>query len=320
MPKLLPFRLLPWFRTRVWGVRDLSPWYDYAVGEEPIGEVWLSGDDCIVGSGPLTGASLASVFSLQREELLGPGAAHEARFPLLMKVLFPQEKLSVQVHPDDAMARQKGEPHGKTECWYALEAAPGAKVALGLRAGTSQQEVQVAIQQKRLEELLNWVPVAKGDMIFVEAGTVHAIAPGLVLLETQQNSDMTYRLYDYGRPRELHLEEGLRAMRLLTNAGKVEPRVNDNKTLLIQSQYFRVDRFMLPVPAVAHSFALRTQRDSAWGVVQLVFVASGSGELHAAGCEPIALRRGELAVIPACVTEWQMVPTTPMEILRTIPQ
>ena len=201
-----------------------------------------------------------------------------------------------------------------------MEAAPGARVALGLRSGVTQREVQAAIEQQTLESLLHWLPVAKGDMIFVEAGTVHAIAPGLVLLETQQNSDMTYRLYDYGRPRELHLEEGLRAMRLQTHAGKVTPRVNDNRSLLIQTQYFRVDRFALPTPGTVWPFALRTQRDSAWGVVQLVFVASGNGALHADGMAPIALKRGDLAVVPACVTEWRMETGTPMEVLRVIPQ
>lgn len=320
MPKLTPFRLRPWFRTRIWGVRDLAPWYNYTVGEEPIGEVWLTGDDSIVDSGPLTGRSLATVFTQHGEDLLGEEAAHAERFPLLMKVLFPQEKLSVQVHPDDAMARLHREPHGKTECWYALDATPDAKVALGFRAGVTEQNVRKAIEEKTLEDLLNWIPVVKGDMIFVDAGTVHAIGPGSVLLETQQNSDMTYRLYDYGRPRELHLEESFRAMRLETAAGKVEPRINGNKILLVQSQYFRVDRFTLPSSPKLHPFELRTQRDANWGIVQMIFVASGSGRLHAKGLEPIALRRGELAIIPACTTEWQMEASEPMEILRAIPQ
>ena len=323
---LSPFRLRSWFRTRIWGVRDLAPWYDYAVGEEPIGEVWLSGDDCIVDSGPLAGTSLATVFSQHREELLGPEATHAERFPLLMKILFPQEKLSVQVHPDDALARLHGEPHGKTECWYALEATPEAKVALGFRAGVTQQDVKTAIQQQTLEALLNWIPVVKGDMIFVDAGTVHAIAPGLVLLETQQNSDMTYRLYDYGRPRELHLEDGFRAMRLQTSAGKVQPRANGDGTLLVESQYFRVDRFTLPQSSTPHLFPSPSQPSqpdqpgTPRAAVQLIFIASGSGTLRADGCEPIALKRGELAIVPAYTVEWQMMPAGPMEILRAIPQ
>lgn len=328
MEKLGPFRLRPWFRTRIWGARTLTPWYDYKVVGEPIGEVWLSGEDCVVDSGPLTGKTFAAVFQEHGEALVGPEAAHAERFPLLMKVLFPHEKLSVQVHPGDAMAREQGEPHGKTECWYALEAEPGAVVALGLRPGTTQDEVQSAIESNTLETLLQWVPVQKGDMIFVDAGTVHAIGPGVILLETQQNSDMTYRLYDYGRPRELHLDDGMKAVRLQTEAGKVEPnveprgtrRTNGNKTLLIQSNYFRVDRYTLATTNSSEDFAPRTQKESDFGTVQLIFVAAGSGTLQSKEAAPIPLRRGELAVVPACVTDWSMTPTEPMEILRVIPQ
>ncbi len=320
MEKLAPFRLRPWFRTRIWGARDLAPWYDYKVGDEPIGEVWLSGEDCIVDSGPLFGETFSAVFKQHGEALVGPEACLEERFPLLMKVLFPQEKLSVQVHPGDAMAREHGEPHGKTECWYALEAEPGAAVALGLRPGATQDEVKSAIESNTLEALLQWVPVRKGDMIFVDAGTVHAIGPGVILLETQQNSDMTYRLYDYGRPRELHLKDGMKAVRLHTEAGKVEPKTDGNKTLLVQSNYFCVERYVLTAENVAKNFTLRIPRESGFNTVQLIFIAEGSGTLDSPDAASIPLRRGELAVVPACVVEWGLTPTVPMEILRVIPQ
>ncbi len=149
------------------------------------------------------------------------------------------------------MARQHGEPHGKTECWYVLEAEPDATVALGLRPGTSLPDVKAAIDDHTLENLLQSVPVRKDEMIFVDAGTVHAIFPGVVMLETQQNSDMTYRLYDYGRPRELHLKDGLQAIRLKTEAGPVAPKIEPisgsqslagGREILVQSKYFRVDR------------------------------------------------------------------------------
>jgi mannose-6-phosphate isomerase len=311
MGKLAPFRLRPWFRTRVWGVRDLAPWYDYKVGEEPIGEVWLSGDDCVVDSGPLAGQRFAEVFRSHGEALVGAEASRHERFPLLMKILFPQEKLSVQVHPGDAMAREKGEPHGKTECWYALEAEPGAAVALGLRAGTTLEAMRAAIESNGLEDLLEWVPVEKGDMIFVDAGTVHAVGPGVVLLETQQNSDMTYRLYDYGRPRELHLTDGLKATRLKTGAGKVPAKVNGDQAVLVERDYFRVDRTL--VDGTRNFSALETP------AVQLIFVASGKGTLRSWNEPPIELGRGELAVVPACISEWSFVATEPVEILRAVP-
>ena len=233
MTTLTPFRLRPWFRPMVWGVRDLAPWYDYKISDQPIGEVWLSGNDCVVDTGVLAGKTLDAVFHERREELLGESGAHQERFPLLMKVLFPREKLSVQVHPGDEMARQHGEPHGKTECWYVLEADPGATVALGLRPGTSLPDVKAAIENHTLENLLQSVPVNKDEMIFVDAGTVHAIFPGVVMLETQQNSDMTYRLYDYGRPRELHLKDGLQAIRLEDRSGPGRAENRAGKRLAI---------------------------------------------------------------------------------------
>lgn len=320
MEKLVPFRLRPWFSPRVWGTWDMQPWYDYVPVDEPIGEAWLSGDDAVVDSGPLAGQNFSSVFANHRADLLGPGSEHAARFPLLMKVLFPQDKLSVQVHPDDSMARERGEPHGKTECWYALDAKPGAEVALGLQPGTTQSDVQAAIASNTLENLLRWVPVHKGDMIFVDAGTVHAIGPGVTLLETQQNSDMTYRLYDYGRPRELHLDDGMKAVKLKTQAGKVEPRTKGSGSLLIQSSYFQVDRFELSAANSPQNLVSRTDGDAPSGKVQLIFAASGSGAILSGGEAPLHLERGQLAIVPACVSDWSITPAEPLEILRATPQ
>jgi len=229
-----PFGLKPWFSERPWGKRDLRPWYADTGTTELVGEAWLTGPQCVVETGPMAGRTLASIAT----ELGG-------EFPLLVKLLFPAEKLSVQVHPDDAHAKAFGETRGKTECWYVLEAEPGAAVALGLKAGVDVAAMKAAGVDGSMEALMEWVPVSVGDMLFVDAGTVHAIGPGVVLLETQQTSDVTYRLYDYGRPRELHLEKGLQVMRAKTAAGKVAPRTMDGFTRLIEKQYFVVDRFEL---------------------------------------------------------------------------
>ncbi len=234
---LAPFRLKPWFSERVWGKRDLRPWYADTGTTELVGEAWLTGPQCVVETGDLAGRTFASV----ADELGG-------EFPLLVKLLFPNEKLSVQVHPDDAQAQAFGEARGKTECWYVLEAEPGAAVALGLKDGAGREQVAAAIAdgaKGNMESLMEWVPVSVGDMLFVDAGTVHAIGPGVVLLETQQTSDVTYRLYDYGRPRELHLEKGLAVMKGKTQAGKVKAREMDGFTRLIEQKYFVVDRFDL---------------------------------------------------------------------------
>src|SRR5580692_2244508 len=227
-----PFSLKPWFSERVWGKSDLKPWFEETGTTELVGEAWLTGPQCLVETGPFQGQTLASV-----------GAKMGGEFPLLVKILFPADKLSVQVHPDDVQAKAMGETRGKTECWYVLEATRGAAVALGVKDGVDASVLRAAIVDGTMESLLRQVPVSVGDMLFVDAGTVHAIGPGVVLLETQQTSDVTYRLYDYGRPRELHLEKGLKVIKTTTAAGKVAPRVMDGFTRLIEQKYFLVDRF-----------------------------------------------------------------------------
>jgi mannose-6-phosphate isomerase len=234
---LAPFVIEPRFVGRVWGYQDLNPWYDRVAGEEPIGEVWLTGDDCRVASGPLAGKTLGKVFSESSVAMLGSSAPSPGS-PLLIKVIFARENLSVQVHPDDHLAQKYGQPRGKTECWYALSAEPGAQVAAGLKPDVTMDKIRTGIHDGTLEESLNVLPVDEGDMIFVDADTVHAIWPGSILLETQQNCDLTYRMYDYGRPRELHIDKSIEATRLSTHAGKVPPRVLDDRTVLIDVQYF----------------------------------------------------------------------------------
>ena len=244
---LAPFQLKPWFSERVWGRKDLRPWYEETGTTELVGEAWLTGPQSVVEGGDLAGETLADVAAKHHVELLGEGGGTE--FPLLVKLLFPNDKLSVQVHPDDAQAQSMmGQPRGKTECWYVLEAEPGATVALGLKPGVTLEDVKASAEpgaSPNMEALLEQVPVSVGDMVFVDAGTIHAIGPGVVLLETQQTSDITFRMYDYGRPRPLHLEQGLAVTKTQTKAGKVAPREMDGFTRLIEAQYFVVDRFDL---------------------------------------------------------------------------
>lgn len=220
MGKLYPLLMLPGFDPRPWGAQDLSPIYPNHKFDEKIGEAWLSGDDCKVANGPLKGKTLAHLSQEYERELVGDAARDSKRFPLLLKFLFPHEKLSVQVHPDDEQALRVGQPWGKTECWYIAHAKPGAQIALGLKPGVDVSQLEEAIHQKRAEEVLNWINVYAGDMIYVAGGTVHTLGPGSVVLETQQQSDMTYRLYDYGRSRELHLKDGLAAVRVKANSGR----------------------------------------------------------------------------------------------------
>lgn len=241
MSQLYPFLLIPIFDERPWGSLDLRPIYTRIV-KEPIGESWLTWEDNRVANGPLAGQSLGDLAKKFGRDLVGQAAVYDNRFPLLVKFLFPGDKLSVQVHPDDEQARKNGQPCGKTECWYVLRANPGAQVALGLKAGVTLAEFEQAIRDTRAEKLLNWVDVYAGDMLYVAAGTVHTIGGGMVLVETQQTSDITYRLYDYGRPRELHIAEGLAATKLHTNAGKVVRGASDDSSVLVRSPFFQVEK------------------------------------------------------------------------------
>ena len=327
MQVLSPFKLAPYFQTRIWGFRDLAPWFDYKTEGEPIGEVWLTGAKCTVASGPLTGENFNDIMADYAPAILGlehvpavlsGGGAPE--FPLLIKVLFPREKLSVQVHPDDALAQQIGEPRGKTECWYALSAEPDSKVALGLKPGVTSEQVRAAIETQTLEELLGWLPIEAGDMVYVDAGTVHAILPGAVILETQQTSDITYRLYDYGRPRELHVEKSLEAMRLETAAGKIPPREEDGHTVLVDERYFRVERWKLEGATQAEKLTAACNNAATSGRAGLLFVSQGAVTLAGEDFDPFILSRCELAVLPASGGSWKVEPVDTAEVMRILPR
>jgi mannose-6-phosphate isomerase len=311
MEMMAPFRLAPFFRTRPWGFQDLEPWYDYKTAGEPIGEVWLTGEMCVADAGPLKGTSVADITKQHRDPLVGSGVVG-TDFPLLIKLLFPKDKLSVQVHPDDALAQRYGEPRGKTECWYALDAQPGAAVALGIRPGFTVEQVKAAVHDASLESLLEMVPVEKGDMLFVDAGTVHAMGPGVVMLETQQTSDLTYRMYDYGSARELHLEKSFAAMRLKTRAGKVPPRPVDGHCVLIDERYFRIERWPLGAGA-AVGLTARSP------VVQMLFVTQGSVQISGENFEPFTVERNQLGVIPSATPRWTLAAEDSTEVIRILP-
>ena len=146
MPSLYPLRLEPQFMERIWGTRSLAPLYDRSFSK-PVGEVWLTGEDCKVINGPLAGQSLAQLAQKFAAELTGEAAPQPERFPLLIKFIFPKEKLSLQVHPDDETAHSAGLPCGKTECWYVLDAEPGAQVAVGLKGGVTREKFGKRLQE-----------------------------------------------------------------------------------------------------------------------------------------------------------------------------
>src|SRR5581483_8157711 len=317
MSELYPLLMSAVFDPRPWGTTDLSPIYPNHRVDEKIGESWLTGEHCTVANGPLRGRSLGALRTEFGQQLVGE-VPNPKRFPLLLKFLFPNDKLSVQVHPDDETARGVGLPCGKTECWYVAHAKPGAQIALGLKPGVTRHDLEQAIQENRAEEVLNWVNIFPGEMIYVAGGTVHTLGPGSVLVETQQQSDTTYRLYDYGRPRELHLKEGLAAVKEKVGSGKViRPApvtmngCGNRHAPLIASPCFVVDMFELKGP---HEFrpAERTQNKS----VQILVAVDGCAVVEVAGAEPVTFAKGDAVVVPASVDAFSIKPQWNVEILK----
>jgi len=318
MTQLYPLLMSPMFDPRPWGTLDLSPIYPNHKFNEKIGEAWLTGDNCVVSNGPLAKRTLSELSREFGPDLVGTAALDPQRFPLLLKFLFPEEKLSVQVHPDDATARQFGEPWGKTECWYVAHARPGAQVALGLKPGVTREEFKRAIHEKRAEELLNWINIYQGEMIYVAGGTVHTLGPGSVVVETQQQSDTTYRLYDYGRPRPLHLEQGLAAVKERAASGKVVRPAPVNmhggksrQSPMIAAPYFAVNLFELKEPQ-----EFTTTDDSGKTSVQILVAVEGCGIVEAQSHSPVTLAKGDAVVIPANLRNFTVRPQWAVEFLR----
>jgi mannose-6-phosphate isomerase len=317
MSKLYPLLMVPAFDPRPWGTENLSPIYPNHKFETKIGEAWLSGDECKIANGPLAGKTLAQLSQRYQRELVGEAARDAGRFPLLLKFLFPHEKLSVQVHPDDEQAERVGQPWGKTECWYVAHAKPGAQIGLGLKSGVSVRQLEEAIHQQKAEDLLNWVNVYSGDMIYVAGGTVHTLGPGSVIVETQQQSDTTYRLYDYGRPRELHLKDGLAAVKEKVKSGKVvrpapiEISRGNRQERLIAAPYFVVDRFEAK-ETLAHS----TVDDFGQNSAQILVATDGCAMIEAAGRDAVTFAKGDAVVVPASVGSFHVQPQWSVKFLR----
>jgi mannose-6-phosphate isomerase len=318
MTDLYPLLMSPAFDPRPWGTTDLSPIYPNHRFDEKIGESWLTGDNCKVANGHLRGKSLVELSTQFGAALVGEAAPDPRRFPLLLKFLFPHEKLSVQVHPDDEAARHAGEPCGKTECWYVAHAKPGAQIALGLKPGVTLAQFEQAIHQQRAEELLTWINVFPGEMIYVAGGTVHTLGPGSIIVETQQQSDTTYRLYDYGRPRELHLKQGLAAVKEKVSSGKVirpaPTAINgtrNRRSPLVASSFFVVELFELKDP-----LDFETRDHAGKSSVQILVAVEGCAVIEAPGTEPVSLAKGDAVVVPASIGDFHVRPQWTVELLK----
>jgi mannose-6-phosphate isomerase len=201
-----------------WGVSDLQPWSSIDGTGDAVGELWF-----------------------ERADKNAPIPA------LLLKLLFTSEPLSIQVHPDDTFARAMGMPNGKSEAWYIISAKPGAQIGVGLEHRVTPQELRASIKDGSIVELVQWRPVANGDVVFIPAGTIHALGAGIVLAEIQQRSDTTFRLFDYGRQRQLHEDNGVAVANTWPLRSPRDPIcLTGERTVLVASRYFVLERLELP--------------------------------------------------------------------------
>jgi mannose-6-phosphate isomerase len=297
--ELYPLLFNPIYKEKVWGGRALEKLENRVLPPgQLIGETWDVIDTSEVRNGPLAGSTLHDVAELWRNALLGDRVyeRYGTDFPLLAKILDANETLSIQVHPDDAAACHLGETFGKTECWYVLHADPGAGLIHGFDRPVDRATVSRAIRENDLSDLLHTVPVQDDDAVFVPAGTVHALKAGLLIYELQQRSDTTYRLYDWGRPRELHVEQALGALDYtIWPEHKQRPLPvpdEDGRFYLMACRHFALERW--EVSTTMHwetdqeSFSLFTPID---GSIRLQYGYDADEEL--------TVGRGETVLVPA---------------------
>jgi len=248
MGDLYPLLITPRYVERLWGGHNLA----HALGkaapaDKAIGESWEIYEENTVANGPLAGRTIGGLRGELGRDLTGH-VSPDALFPLLTKLIDAQEALSVQVHPDDAFARAKeGQPYGKTECWYVIDAAPGAELTYGFSRDSSPDEYARLVGEGKLDEILRSMPVQAGDVVYLPAGAVHAIGAGIVLYEVQQTSDITYRIYDWnrtdaaGKPRELHVDKARQVLdyhRYTKGAVQTLEVPGSGRAMLIAGQYF----------------------------------------------------------------------------------
>jgi len=303
-------------------VRSLAPLFpDKSNLSEPIGEAWLTGLECEFVTGPFEGKKLGGAWREMDASWRGTSIDRDANFPLLVKFLFTREKLSVQVHPDDAYASKNETSaggRGKTEMWYALRAEPNAEVLLGLKPDVTREKFRHAIADGTAEQWLERVAVHDGDAIFVPARTAHTIGAGLTICEIQQYSDLTYRVYDYnrrdanGNARELHVEKALEVLRFgEQHGGKTQPlRIEGDgmtETYLAACSYFVTEKW---------DFERSVARASASEHFDLLVFLEGSGRIGWDGGGE-TYGRAQLWVVPAALGAYEIAPQSRTSLIRT---
>ncbi len=303
--KLYPLKLTPQSSERLWGGSRLQafvPGFDKVQTKEPLGEAWLVYAENKIANGALAGQTLQQVASTYGVELLGTKsmARYGTKVPLLAKFLDPAQWLSIQVHPDDTYALSKEASTGylgKTEAWYVLAAKEDSQIIWGFKQEVTQEQVREAIANGTLENLLNYVSVKTGDVIYNPAGMVHALGPDVFIFEIQQSSDLTYRLYDFnrkdssGKLRELHVDKALEVSSLSSSgAANVTPRrLSGDATELVRSEFFVAEKW-----EIRGSLPMETRDES----LELLTVIEGTLTLQTQK-ELLEFARAESVVLPA---------------------
>ena len=308
-----PFSLAPEYRDYVWGGSRLRPEI------VPTAEAWVIYAGNRITTGPYAGRALSDLASEFGMDLLGSKARAETgtRFPVLVKILDCAQWLSLQVHPNDEQAQKlEGEGlFGKTEAWHVLEAEPNAELIAGIKPNVSAEQLSAAIQSKseKTLELVEKVKVTAGDTLFMNPGTVHALGPGMLIYEIQQTSDITYRVYDWGRPetetRKLHIEKSVAVSNPnLASLPIKPPHMEDGEvTTLTQCQYFQLDEIRVEKKTVR----LETKGESFHGLT----VIEGQVQVSAEG-EAFVLNKFETLLIPACCGAYEVQPLEKSRVLK----
>jgi mannose-6-phosphate isomerase len=305
--RLYPLRFLPIYQYRLWGGRELAKWFSTPLpGTDPVGEAWILSDrndhPSAVAEGALRGCSIAQLIELAPESMLGKFAGHFSRFPLLLKFLDVQKMLSVQVHPSDSKSDliPNGET-GKTEAWVVLEAKSGSQVYAGLKQGVTSADLR-GLSKQTVNDCLPSFSPSRGQAIVIEAGTVHSVGNGVVLFEIQENSDVTFRLYDWDHidpksreRRPLQLDQALACINFAQGQiGPVEPVIDPDQPML-REQLFDCSHFRLWRVQSATSFKV-----GATDVPRVLVCLEGCGSVEHIG-ESFAMERGTVMLLPASV-------------------
>ena len=311
------------FKAKPWGGRALARLAGKRLPPgEPVGESWEVADHphgmSVVAEGPLAGKTLRELMRRHGGRILGRAAGGE-RFPLLVKLLDARERLSVQVHPDDAVARVMGlKDPGKTEAWYVLESRDDGRIIAGLRSRRALETLREDARSGALEGRVKTISPEAHDCWLCKAGAVHALGPGVALLEIQQNSDSTFRLYDWqragldGKPRELHIEESIQAINGRVIAlSRARPRplkgLPFDAERLVACDQFVIDRWTVATAAPRRSE----------GRFEILHVVDGTGVLRTVGWPDVRLKRGRSVLVPACVMEYELLPRRTLRLVRT---